>query len=94
MVVPSKIALVVLPSFMTYIAELVVGTSEGVECVEKEGTETTRRYTIIHKNETVTVDIGVRTYEEDNISYTEFKVLSVGRKRRRRTTAVGKELRD
>lgn len=84
MIVPSKIALVVLPSFMTYIAELVVGTSEGVECVEKGGTETTRRYTIIHKDETVTVDIGVRTYEEDNISYTEFKVLSINRRKRKK----------
>ena len=84
MVVPSKIALVVLPSFMTYIAELVVGTSEGVECVEKGGTETIRKYIITHKDETVTVDIGVRTYEEDNINYTEFKVLNVGRKKRRK----------
>lgn len=84
MVVPSKIALVVLPSFMTYIAELVVGTSEGVECVEKEETETTRKYIITHKDETVTVDIGVRTYEEDNTSYTEFKVLNVSRKKRRK----------
>jgi hypothetical protein len=82
MVVPSKIINTTLPSFMFFVVERVVGTTENTECKEKEVTQNIRRYTIIHGNESVTVDVGIRAFVDDGVEYTEVKVINVGKKRK------------
>jgi hypothetical protein len=84
LVAPSKIADIIFPTFLFFIINEVVPTTESIECRERGESQNSKKYVITYGNELITIEVSIRSFTEDKVEYKEFKLVSIGRKRKLR----------